>query len=112
MSVPPPQPEHFASAPPAPAPRTGRTIAVGVVAALLVVGALADAFVANRRAARAEAAARQEEAAHRSAERDRQRAMQRAAARVDALKKRMHALAIDAGVAGPSASAPDPGASR
>jgi NAD(P)-dependent dehydrogenase (short-subunit alcohol dehydrogenase family) len=77
-----------------------RNVVVGVLAAVLVAAALADAVVANRRAARAEEQIRQEKAARRAAELARQGEMRRTAAQVEALKQRMHALAVDAGVSG------------
>jgi len=89
-------------------------VLVGVLAALVVIGALADAFMANRRARRAEEHARHEKAARHAAELARQGEMRRAAAQVEALKKRMHAIAVDAGVVAAPApgSGPDDGGAR
>lgn len=100
----PPQPEHFASAPPPRAPPVRRNIVLGLVAALVVAGALADAFMAHRSAAEAVVRPTPQTAAQHAAALARQSEMRRVSRQVAAIKKRMHALAVEAGVA--SASPP------
>ncbi len=110
----PPQPEHFASAPPRPDRPRRYNVFAGVGATLVVAGALAGAFAANRQAARAAQHTQKEQEARHSADLARQGQLSRAAAQVAVLRKRMHTLAVEAGVAAPSASshAVDAGASR
>lgn len=94
----PPQPEHFASAVPPRAPRARLNIVVGLVAALVVAGTLAGTFMARRSTASVAVRPDPQRAARRAAELARQREMRRVSRQVEAIKKRMHALAVEAGV--------------
>ncbi len=108
----PPQPEHFASAPPPRAPHVRRNVLVGLAAALLVAGALAGAFMAHRSRVSVVAQPDPETAAHRAAALARQSEMRRVSRQVEEIKKRMHALAVEAGVASAlPPAAPEAGAS-
>lgn len=103
MTLRPPTPQHFSSAPPPLRPNSRKNVALGLLAVVVTAGALAYALVANRRIAQAEHRAARAEAARRASEAARHAEIQRAARQVAKLKERMRKLAAEAGVAGPSA---------
>lgn len=93
----PPQPEHFASVPPPPAPPVRLRVVVGLTAAVLASGALVGAFLAHRSSASTPHPDPQL-AARRAATKAHDEELRRAAQKVAAIKKRMDTLAIEAGV--------------
>ena len=98
MAERPAQPEHFSSPAPPRAPRARLNVAAGVVAALFVAGVLVGTFLAQRSEAPFPVRPDPQSAARRAAAIAQQSEMRRISRQVSTLRKRMHAIAVEAGV--------------